>query len=66
MVRPGGWLVCSWLLYYAQVKEITMHNLFFIRRRFPNHYVTIIAVIGVLSCLALGLGVALLWLIPAG
>jgi hypothetical protein len=43
-----------------------MHNLFFIRRRFPNHYVTIIAVIGVLSCLALGLGVAFLWLIPAG
>jgi hypothetical protein len=59
--------------WYAQgcyirisAKEITMHNLFFIRRRFPNHHVTIIAVIGALSCLALGLGVMLLLLMPAG
>ena len=43
-----------------------MHNLIFIRRRFPTHHVTIIAIIGALSCLALGLGVALLLLMPFG
>ena len=43
-----------------------MHNLFFIRRRFPNQATTIIAVIGVLSCLILGLGIAVLLFMPTG
>lgn len=43
-----------------------MHNLFLIRRRFPNHATTIIALIGVLSCLILGLGITLLLFMPLG
>lgn len=43
-----------------------MHNIFFIRKRFPNHHVTIIAILGVLSCLILGLGLALIFLMPMG
>lgn len=43
-----------------------MHNIFFIRKRFPNHHVRLIAILAVLSCLILGLGLALLFLMTTG